>query len=331
MIRALVLEEEDGGITPTLQEISPDRLPDGDVLVTVLYSSLNYKDALAVTNRGKIVRSSYPFVPGIDLVAKVESSESDRFREGDLVIGTGWGLGESRWGGYSRVQRVRSSDLVSLPDGMEPRHAMTIGTAGFTAALSVMALEEHDVAPDSGDVLVTGASGGVGSMAVAILSSGGFTVVASTGSPDAHAYVEELGASRIIDRSELEQGPSRPMESGRWSGAVDVVGGMTLATIIAALQRHGSVAACGLAGGSDLRTTVYPFILRGVNLLGIDSNTCPNDRRTAAWTRLHNSLKPDVLDRMTSAVITLADVPGYSVRLLENRIQGRIVVDLEHI
>lgn len=328
MARALVLRQSAAGTSANVEPISNADLPDGDVLISVLYSSLNYKDALAVTGRGKIVRAEYPFVPGIDLVGRVERSDSKLFQEGDLVIATGWGLGESRWGGYSTVQRVESSNLVRLPRGMEPKTAMAIGTAGLTAMLAAMALEEHGVDPDRGDVLVTGATGGVGSIAVAILAARGYRVVASTGSPDAHAYLEDLGASDILERSELDKGPDRPMQSARWAGAVDVVGGATLASIIAALARHGSVAACGLAGGADLHTTVYPFILRGVNLLGIDSNMCPTERRIRAWQRLNDTLEPATIERMTSAVISLDDVPAYSERILDGKVRGRIVVDL---
>lgn len=328
MARALILTNEDGGVSASVQEITPGRLPEGDVLVSILYSSLNYKDALAVTGRGKIVRDELPFVPGIDLVGRVEESTAESVSRGDLVIGTGWGLGETRWGGYSQIQRLESSRLVPLPSGMEALDAMVIGTAGFTAMLSLMALEDHGLQPDGGPLLVTGASGGVGSMAVALLGARGFRVSASTGSADAHAYLQALGAAEIIDRAELEDGPDRPMESARWAGAVDVVGGATLAAVISTLQRHGSVAACGLAGGPELHTTVYPFILRGVNLLGIDSNTCPQERRTTAWERLKSTLSRDAIQRMTSSVIALDEVPKYSRRLLAGKIRGRVVVDV---
>lgn len=329
MFRALVLEQVTDGVMADLQAIQPDRLNEGDVLVSVLFSSLNYKDALAVTGRGKIVRAEYPFVPGIDLVGRVESSESDSFRMGDLVICTGWGLGETRWGGFSEMARVESRHLVALPDGMEAREAMIIGTAGFTAMLSVMALEEHGIESAKGEVLVTGASGGVGSMAVALLHAIKATVTASTGSPAAHAYLRSLGASTIVDRSALDAGPERPMESARWAGAVDVVGGRTLASILSRLHPHASVAACGLAGGHELHTTVFPFILRGVNLLGVDSNTCPKDRRVRAWKRLAHLLSSERLEQMVAATISLEDVPAFSRRLLDGGVQGRILVDLD--
>lgn len=324
MPRALLLNDRADGIQASLEDVEPSRLPEGDVLVSVLYSSLNYKDALAVTGKGKIIRGEYPFVPGIDLVGRVEESQSDRFDVGDLVIGTGWGLGETRWGGYSEVQRLDSSMLVPLPDGLTPWEAMVIGTAGFTAMLSVMALEEHGAA--QGEILVTGASGGVGSMAVALLHKAGYSVAASTGSEDAHDYLRALGAASIVDRSELDQGPARPMDSAQWAGAVDVVGGATLATVISRLQRHASVAACGLAGGAELHTTVYPFILRGVNLLGIESNTCPNEIRQNAWQRLADLLDQEMLQTMTAATISLDEIAEYSERLLVGAVRGRLLV-----
>lgn len=328
MSRALFLHESDGRIRPEVEELDIAQLPEGDVLVRVLYSSLNYKDALAVTGRGKIIRGKYPFVPGIDLVGRVEESESDLFAKGDLVIGTGWGLGEAHWGGYAQLQRVHSPWLVLLPDGMTPEQAMAIGTAGLTAMLAVLALEAHGAAPGDGEIIVTGASGGVGSMAVALLAGSGFEVVASSGSEDAHDYLFDLGAHRIIDRGELAHGASTPLESARWSGAIDVVGGDTLAAVLSQLRRHASVAACGLVGSADLRTTVFPFILRGVNLLGIDSNTCSNEMREKAWSRLVEALPGDVTARMTTAEISLDDIPKYSERLLEGSIRGRVVVDV---
>ena len=326
MFDALVLDQREGRLTAAVRSLEPGDLPDGDVLVAVHYSSLNYKDGLAVTGEGKIIRGAYPFVPGIDLVGTVQASESPLFAAGDVVVGTGWGLGEVHWGGYAQQQRVRAEWLVPLPDGLSPRQAMVIGTAGLTAMLSVMALEAHGTTPDRGEVVVTGASGGVGSMAVALLARLGYTVVASTGSDAAHAYLRTLGAARIIARDELGRGPQRPMDTARWAGAVDTVGGETLAAVISQLGRHASVAACGLAGGSQLDTTVFPFILRGVNLLGIDSNTCPNDVRRTAWRRLAGALPAEALDRMTAAVIPLADVPAASRRILKGDVRGRTVV-----
>lgn len=327
MFRALVLDRDGEGVKASIQELETSQLPEGDVLVRVLFSSLNYKDGLAVTGRGKIVRAAYPFVPGIDLVGEVMESRGGAFAPGDRVIGTGWGLGEHHWGGYAEMQRVRSEWLVPLPTGVSPESAMVIGTAGLTAMLSIMALEDHGLRKE-GEVVVTGASGGVGSMAVAILGRLGYRVVASTGSNGAHEYLRRLGATRIIAREELGQGPKRPLDSARWTGAIDTVGGATLAAVLSTMGWHGSVAVCGLAGGHELNTTVYPFILRGVNLLGIDSNTCPTDVRQAAWQRLADELPGELLDQMKER-IGLAEVPARSVDIVEGRTRGRIVVGMD--
>lgn len=326
--QAFLLDERDDGdgLQGSVRSVSPDELPEADTTLQVLYSSINYKDALAVTDAAPIIRGDTPIAPGIDLVGRVEHTDSDRFQVGELVIGTGWGLGENVWGGYTEVTHVDSEKLVSLPDGLSGLHAMAIGTAGFTAMLAVMALEEHDVIPGAGEVLVTGASGGAGSMAVAILANLGFDVVASTGSEDAHDYLRELGASRIIHRDELSGGPKRPMESGKWAGAIDAVGGDTLATIIAQLERHGSVASFGNAGGHELHTTVFPFILRGVNLLGIDSNTCPTPRRIVAWERLSGILSPEQIDHMVNSVVRLGGIQKAAEKIMEGGIRGRVVV-----
>lgn len=328
MSRALFLYRDQETVRPTVENIDHDRLRGGDVLVSVLYSGVNYKDALAVTDRGKIIRGEYPFIPGIDLVGRVEEPGASAFKAGDVVIATGWGLGESRWGGYSELQRVSGESLVPLPDGLDPEGSMIAGTAGFTAMLSLMALEDSGVRPEKGEVVVTGASGGVGSTAVAMLAAAGYDVVASTGSADAEEYLRRLGAVRIIDRDELGQGPKRSLDSARWAGAVDAVGGQTLAAIISQLERHGSVAACGLAGGHELQTTVFPFILRGVNLLGIDSNTCPMDRRRRAWQRIASLLSDDILQTIKAEVIGLDDIPDYSEKVLAGEIRGRVVVDV---
>lgn len=328
MPRALVLDRMNDTVEASVREVSEDRLPAGDVLVDVLYSSLNYKDALAVTGKGKVVRGSYPFVPGIDLVGRVRASGSDGYRTGELVLGTGWGIGESRWGGYSSVQRVDASQLLPLPEEMRPDTAMTAGTAGLTAMLSVMRLESLGVSPGRGRVLVTGASGGVGSFAVAILSRAGYRVDASTGSSDAHAYLERLGADRIIVRNELSAGAVRPLDTATWTGAVDVVGGRTLEAVLSRLDRHGAVAACGLAGGAELNATVFPFILRGVSLLGIDSNTCPADVRRSAWRRIADHTTDELVGDIRTATIGLDQIPAYSERLLSGKIRGRVVVDV---
>ena len=327
-MRALFLHQVNDAIDPRIEHVSPDDLPAGEVLVDVLYSSLNFKDGLAVTGQGKIIRGDFPFVPGIDLVGRVRDSETDAFAEGDLVVQTGGGLGERRWGGYSQVQRLPTTWLVPLPESLTPHQAMVAGTAGYTAMLSVMALEDHGLLPDAGEVLVTGASGGVGSVAVAILAQRGYTVVASTGSEEAHGYLTDLGAARLIDRHELSEGPAHPMESARWAGAVDAVGGDTLATVLAQLDRHAAVAACGNAGGASLATTVFPFILRGVALLGIDSNTAPLPRRKAAWLRLGEELSPAVWEQIHAATISLDDVPSWSATIMDGGIQGRVVVDV---
>lgn len=327
MFDALLLQKNDGRVTAGIASLEDDALPEGDVLVSVSYSSLNYKDALAVTGRGRIVRADYPFVPGIDLAGTVEESTNEAFPPGTQVICTGWGLGEEHWGGYARRQRLSSQWLVRLPDSMSAFAAMALGTAGLTAMLSVVSLQEHSVHPEMGEIVVTGASGGVGSIAVLLLARLGYSVVASTGSADAHGMLRGLGAASIIEREELSAGPAKPLDRSRWAGAVDVVGGSTLATILSAVSRHGCVASCGLAGSPELNTTVYPFILRGVNLLGIDSNTCPMPRRRAAWHRLGELVSEDDAHAM-ARTISLDEVPAHSADLLENRVRGRLVVDL---
>ena len=327
MDKALFLSKNDKEIRSIIQELPPQDLPAGDVIVDIHYSSLNYKDALAVTGKGAIIRGHYPFVPGIDLSGTVRSSDSPAYKPGDHVIGTGWGIGENHWGGYATGMRLQSDWLVPVPKGMSLQSAMALGTAGFTAMLSVMALEEHGILPDSGELVVTGATGGVGSLSIALLKHKGYTVVASTGKADAASFLNELGAARVINRSELGEGPRKPLDRGLWAGAVDTVGGKTLAALLSQMKRHGAVAACGLAGGSSLHTTVFPFILRGVNLLGIDSNTCPVERRKAAWQRLQDDLPVPLLETI-STIIPLGDVPATSETLLAGKIKGRIIVDV---
>jgi acrylyl-CoA reductase (NADPH) len=328
MGRALFLRKTTGDVHAQIDELDRKALPVGDTLVAISHSGLNYKDALAITGRGKIIRGDYPFIPGIDFVGEVVDSKSTVFAQGDPVIGTGWGLGETHWGGYSQLQRVQGEWLVRLPQMLSPENAMVVGTAGLTAMLSMMALQDAGLNPSRGEVIVTGASGGVGSLAVALLSASGYPAVASTGSTSAHEYLRDLGAARIIDRGELAAGPGRPLDSARWAGGIDVVGGSTLAAIISQLDRHGSVAACGLAGGHEFCTTVYPFILRGVNLLGIDSNTCPIERRMEAWDQIAHLLSPDVLSRIKADTITLEEIRTYSERILAGGITGRVVVDV---
>ncbi len=326
-MKALLLTHSDDGLDAVVTVVDEADLPDGDVLIDVAYSSLNYKDGLAVTGKGKIVRGDFPFVPGIDLAGTVAESRSERFGPGDEVILTGWGTGEDRWGGFAERARASANHLVPLPDGLSLKGAMTIGTAGFTAMLAVMALEEHGVAPGGGEVVVTGASGGAGSMAVALLHRLGYEAVASTGTEAAHAYLHSLGATRVIGRDALGGGPEHPMEKARWAGAVDGVGGPTLAALIAQTKRHGSIAAYGLAQSHELHTTVFPFILRGVNLLGIDSNTCPPQRRRAAWQRLAEVLTSGDLQAMQQT-IGLGEVIDFSERITRGETQGRIVVDV---
>lgn len=327
MPKALILSQADKKIHADLKEIPEADLPEEDVLVDILFSSINYKDALAVTGKGRIIKGSYPFVSGIDLVGTVRESTSQQFKPGDVVIGNGWGMGEKYWGGYATSMRVRSQSLIPMPQGMSPKVAMGLGTAGFTAMISVMALEEHGVLPSSGEVVVTGASGGVGSFSIALLSQLGYSVVASTGKTHEADFLTGLGASRLIDRHELGQGPQKPLDKGYWAGAVDSVGGQTLAALLSQTARHGAVAACGLAGGATLETTVFPFILRGVNLLGIDSTTCPTDRRLTAWSRLNEHITEAFIDSMAE-VIPLSRVPELCKTLLASTIKGRLIVDV---
>lgn len=332
MFSALVLDDHDDEVHAHVRRLEASDLPDpgpGAVRLKVLYSGVNYKDALAVTGSGQIIRGGYPIVPGIDLVGRVLESDHDEFGAGEWVIGTGWQLGEVDWGGYSQQAKVDGDKLLPLPEGLSPDQAMTAGTAGLTAMLAVMALEEHDVSPEDGEIVVTGASGGAGSFAIALLDALGYTAVASTGSKGAHAYLRAQGASRIVHRREFEDGPEHPLESGSWAGAVDAVGGQTLAAIIARLQRHGSVAALGNAGGHELPTSVLPFILRGVNLLGIDSNTCPNDRRRAAWHRLAELLHDEHFERARARTISLEAIPEASREVLSGQVQGRVLVDMQ--
>ena len=327
MFKALVLHRNNGGLSASIEKVSQSDLPAHDVLIDVKYSSVNYKDALAVTGKGKIIRGEYPFVPGIDVAGEVISSKGGLYQSGDQVIGTGWSIGEAHWGGYAERAALQSQWLVPLPEGLSLQHAMTLGTAGFTAMLSVMALEDHHVTPTDGEIVVTGATGGVSSIAIYLLSQLGYSVVASTGKSDAETYLKNLGASRIIGREVLGEGPERPLDKGKWAGAIDSVGGATLAAVLSQTKRHGAVAACGLASGAEFETSVYPFILRGVNLLGIDSNTCPLDRRLEAWNRLAKEMPKDVLDDITE-VISLEEVPAKCEELMAGRVKGRIVVEV---
>ncbi len=324
--RAVILENTDGSVHASIKQLSASSLPDGDVLVSVAYSSLNYKDALAVTNRGKIVRR-FPMVPGIDFSGTVAESKSNRFKPGDKVVLTGWGVGEDHWGGLAQLARVKTDWLLALPEGLTLKRAMSVGTAGLTAMFCVMVLEEHGVRPDKGDVLVTGATGGVGCVAVMLLAGLGYRVVASTGKADAHEFLKSLGAREVVDRRAFAGRGDKPLESGRWAGAVDAVGGETLSGMLRQMNRDGCVAAVGLTGGAELHTTVYPFILRGVSLVGVSSGSMPAERRRAAWTRLARELPMETLDSMTQTA-RLDDVPALSEQMMSGKIRGRVVVDV---
>lgn len=326
MFKALVLEEKDGKIAHSIQELDESRLPAGDVTVAVEHSTLNYKDGLVLSGLGRLVKT-YPHVPGVDFAGTVERSDDPAWKPGDKVVLTGWRVGELRWGGYAQKARVKGEWLVKLPAGMTPRQAMAIGTAGFTSMLAVMALETHGVVPANGDVLVTGAAGGVGSVATAVLSKLGYRVVASTGRAETHDYLLALGAAEIIGRDTIATPSGKPLDSERWAGCVDAVGGSTLATILPQIRYRGSVAACGLAGGTKLDTTVIPFLLRGVNLLGIDSVMCPMEIRQQAWRRLASDLPSGKVEDMVR-VAGLADLPDLAPQILGGKIQGRVVVDV---
>lgn len=324
--RALVLHEEAGKIVPRLEAVDEARLPDGEVTVRVAYSTLNYKDGMILEGQGRLVRQ-YPHVPGIDFAGTVERSDSPEFKSGDEVILTGWRVGEAQWGGYAEKARVKAAQLVRRPETLGAAEAMAIGTAGFTAMLAVMALERHGLEPAQGEVLVTGAGGGVGGVAIALLSALGYRVAAATGRPELREYLTELGAAELVERAALAQKPTRPLDRERWAGAIDAVGGVTLATILTQLKYRASVAACGLAGGSDLPASVIPFLLRGVNLLGIDSVMCPRAEREAAWGRLARDLPRDRLAEMTRHV-PLSEVPALAPVILKGAVRGRIVVDI---
>jgi putative YhdH/YhfP family quinone oxidoreductase len=323
--RALVVDKAGAGVALGLQEWTTDRLMAGDVTIRVEYSSVNYKDGLAVRADGRVVRS-YPLIPGIDLAGVVECSTDDRFKPGDRVLAHGYDIGVAHHGGLAELARVPASWVVPLPSGLTARQAMALGTAGFTAALSVATLEEAGLKPGTGPVIVTGASGGVGSTAVDILAARGYEVAASTGSADAHDYLKALGATTILDRDETSAASTRPLEWGRWAGAVDAVGGSTLAYLLRTTNYGGSIAVSGNAGGVELSSTVFPFILRAVNILGIDSVAVPIERRIAIWARLASDLRPPHLDDLIAHEIMLADAPDALERIVRGEIQGRTVV-----
>ena len=324
--RALVLHEEGGKVVSRIEAVDEERLPPGEVTVAVECSTLNYKDGMILQGIGRLVRT-YPHVPGIDFAGTVERSESPEFAPGDPVISTGWRVGETQWGGYAEKARVKAAYLVCRPERLSAHQAMAIGTAGLTAMLAIIALERHGLRPGSGDVLVTGAAGGFGSVAVSLLSRLGHRTIASTGRPELRDYLTGLGAADLIDRAALAAEPSRPLDSERWAGAVDAVGGTTLATILTQLNYRAGVAACGLAGGSELPATVIPFLLRGVSLLGIDSVMCPRDERIEAWRRLVRDLPLDRLERMVQAV-PLSALPNLAPKILKGELRGRTVIDV---
>ncbi len=324
--KALIVDKDaDGNISQSVERIDEDRLPEADVTVAVEHSTLNYKDGLCLTGGGGLVRT-YPHVPGIDFAGTVERSDSDAWHPGDKVILTGWRVGEVWWGGYAQKARVKGEWLVPLPAGLDTRQAMAVGTAGLTAMLAVLALEEHGLATEDGPVLVTGAAGGVGSVATAILANLGYEVAAVTGRPEQSDYLRALGASRIVPREELAEPPSRPLESETWAGCVDAVGGPMLARVLAQMKYGASVASVGLAGGPKLPTTVIPFILRSVNLLGIDSVFQPGRRRITAWQRIARELPMERLESMLSTA-TLEDLPELGSAILKGQVKGRVVVD----
>jgi acrylyl-CoA reductase (NADPH) len=323
IFKAIVIEKAESGQNVGIGDFDEANLMEGDVTVAVEWSTLNYKDGLAITGKAPVVRR-FPMIPGIDFAGTVETSSHPEWKPGDKVILNGWGCGETHLGGYGAKARVKGSWLVRLPAGMSARDAMAIGTAGYTAMLAVMALEGHGVTPSSGPVVVTGAAGGVGSVAVAILSRRGFQVTASTGRPEEADYLKKLGATEIIERKELA-GPAKPLAKERWAGGIDTVGSTTLANVLAMTRYGGAVAACGLAGGMDLPSSVAPFILRGVSLLGIDSVMCPVAKRQVAWTRLGSDLDRGKLANMTTE-IGLPEVIEAARKIVDGRVRGRIVV-----
>ncbi len=328
MFNALLVRKDDesGKTSAAVEQISLDDLPHGEVTVAVEYSTVNYKDGLCIGPGGGLVRN-YPHVPGIDFAGTVETSEDGRYQPGDEVVLTGWRVGEAHWGGYAQKARVKADWLVPLPQGLTTRQAMAVGTAGFTAMLAVMALEDHGLKTGHGPVLVTGAAGGVGSVATAILAQLGHEVAAVTGRPETESYMRDLGASKIVPRAEINETVKRPLEGETWAGCVDAVGGAMLARVLGQMKYGASVAAVGLAGGAALPATVIPFLLRGVNLLGIDSVMQPYDNRVRAWQRIAQDLPMEKLDAMIQPA-TLEDLPGLGADILKGQVKGRVVVDV---
>ncbi len=324
---ALIVEKgEDGKTTAGVKKVDLTDLPPSDVTVAVHYSTVNYKDGLCIGPGGGLVRN-YPHIPGIDFAGVVEASSDARYKPGDRVVLTGWRVGEAHWGGYAQKANVRADWLVPLPEGIDLRQAMAVGTAGFTAMLAVMALLDHGLTTDHGPVLVTGAAGGVGSVATAILANLGFEVAAVTGRPETASYLKSLGASQIVAREDINETTKRPLEAETWAGCVDAVGGAMLARVLGQMKYGASVASVGLAGGSALPATVIPFLLRGVNLLGIDSVMQPYENRVRAWARIAKDLPMDKLEAMIHPA-TLADLPKLGGDILKGQVQGRVVVDV---
>jgi len=328
MFDALLVEKDaDGKVTAAVTSLDESRLPDADVLVNVAFSTVNYKDGLCILGKGGLVRN-FPHVPGIDFAGTVAESADPRWKPGQEVVLTGWRVGEAWWGGYAQKARVKGDWLVPLPAGMTLRQTMAVGTAGFTAMLAIMALEDHGLTPAKGPVLVTGAAGGVGSVAVAILAKLGYEVAAVTGRPETEAYLKDLGAARIVPRADLAEPSPKPLETETWAGCVDAVGGAMLGRVLAQMKRNCSVAAVGLAGGAAMTgATVTPFLLRGVNLLGIDSVMRPYEDRVRAWGRIARDLDMAKLEAMIRPA-ALSDLPGLAPAILKGAVQGRVVVDL---
>jgi len=327
MFNALVVnKDEDGKTHADVRQLGLDDLPKGDVTVAVEYSTVNYKDGLCIGPGGGVVRK-YPHVPGIDFAGTVEQSTDDRYKPGDKVVLTGWRVGEIHWGGYAQKARVQAEWLVPLPGGLTARQAMAVGTAGLTAMLAIMALEDHGLEPGQGPVLVTGAAGGVGSVATAIMANLGYEIAAVTGRPETAGYLESLGAARIVPREDLNETVKRPLESETWAGCVDAVGGAMLARLLGQMKYGSSVAAVGLAGGAALPASVIPFLLRGVNLLGIESVIQPRPNRLRAWERIARDLPLSKLEDMIQKA-TLADLPRLGAEILQGKVKGRVVVDV---
>lgn len=326
--KALIVEKDEEGKTfAAIKTITEADLPEGNVTVVVEYSTVNYKDGLCIGPGGGLVRN-YPHVPGIDFAGTVESSDDDRYAPGDKVVLTGWRVGEAYWGGYSQKARVNADWLVPLPDGLTTKQAMAVGTAGFTSMLSVIALENHGLKPGVGPVLVTGAAGGVGSVATAILANLGYEVAGVTGRPETAEYLKSLGATQIVARDEINEVIKRPLEKETWAGCIDAVGGEMLARLMGQMMHGGSIASVGLAGGAALPATVIPFLLRGINILGIDSVTQPFDKRVDAWQRIASDLPMDKLEGMIVPA-TLSDLPQLGKDILNGQVKGRVVVDVQ--